>query len=37
MKGDESKFEQMSYGETRALMPEAYTTPGAVKQKLGKW
>ena len=36
MKFNDDKFEQMSHGETRGLMPEAYTTPGGSEIEIGE-
>ena len=36
MKFNDDKFEQMSYGETWGLMPEAYTTPGGSEIEIGE-
>ena len=36
MKFNDSKFEQRSHGETRVLMPEAYTIPGDSEIEIGE-
>ena len=36
MKSNDDKFEQMSHGETRGLVPEAYTTPGGSEIEIGE-
>ena len=36
MKFNDNKFEQMSHGETRGLVPEAYLTPGGSEIEVGE-
>ena len=36
IKFNDGKFEQMSHGETRGLMPEAYTTPWGSEIEIGE-